>query len=172
MIIKIAGSLLVMLASFTFFYEYSKQYARRVAELEELNFILTMLESEMFYNLNPLPAAFSNVSRGRGGIGEIFAAAAESIGNREGRAVPGIFRRAIEKVRGALHLNAEDFRIIEDFSAGLASADIQSQRANINAAREKIMYRINTAREESKKLTKLYIYLGILAGMMIVILLF
>jgi len=172
MIIKIVGSVLVIFASFAFFYEYSRKYVRRVAELEELNFLLTMLEGEMFYNLNPLPVAFSNISRGRKGVSDIFAAAAEYIGNKEGAAVPGIFSRAIGEAKGGLHLNAEDFRIIEDFSAGLSSADIESQRGNINAAREKIMYRINAARDESKKLTKLYIYLGILAGLMIVILLF
>jgi len=170
--IKIIGGIFVIFASFSFFYNYSRKYARRLSELEELSLMLAMLDSEIFYSLNPFPVAFANISRGRGAAGDIFFFAAEYMKKKEYTDMAGVFTQAINEARGKLHLKAEDFIIIEDFSKGLVSADVTGQRSNINAAREKIAYQISGAREDSKKFTKLYTYLGILSGVTVVILLF
>ena len=74
------------------------------------------------------------------------------------------------KICGVEGLNAEDVRVLNSFVAGLGKTDLEGQINNAKLHTEALKARLDSASEERKKMSRLYVSLGFLCGSFLVVL--
>jgi stage III sporulation protein AB len=86
---------------------------------------------------------------------------------REGVAFPDAWHRAVTE--HSRLLGKEEAEILAGLDGVLGRSDLDSQLAGIDFARERLMQRLEIARERARKYGRLYRSTGILAGLAAVI---
>lgn len=97
----------------------------------------------------------------------------EAIANRLFKGdVESVYQGAIEEFKlleNQFYLNADDKKVMEDFFRSLGSSGVYGQEKIFFLAIEGIRMNLRDAEENAKKNIKLYRYLGICLGAMIII---
>ena len=169
MLIKIVGSLLIISASTIIGCAYSRDYARRPAQLRELQGQLQILENELSFQLNPLLEAFSTIA-GTGSITtNFFSSAARYLKNKRGISATRAWELAINDNISATSLVEEDKDIIIAFGKMLGSSDLEGQIRNIRLTLSQLEIQESKAEESRKKNESMYRNLGVLGGLALVI---
>lgn len=170
--LKILGSLIVILATSIIGFSYAKVYGIRVKQIRNMQYALSMLESEIIYTATPLIQAFQIVGeRAYEGVRELFVNMSEMLKQRESGGVFETFNKAYEKSRNILYFEKEEVEVIASFMQSLGSSDIEGQKKNFNITIKKLEEFEKKAEEARIKNEKLYKYFGVCAGMIIVIIL-
>lgn len=169
--IKIIGSLIIILSSTYTGFVYGEELKKRVENLREFEKGVYLLKNEMFYTYTSLPEAFKSISsKSKGEVKIVFKRIWELLNNNQVEDVYEGFKISIDENK-TLKLKEEDIDIILNLSKNLGKSDLEGQRAIISFTIESLRKQINIAERIMEKNTKMYRYLGFSVGAMLVIML-
>ena len=154
---------LILITSTIIGITFSKKYAYRVKELQEMKNALNIFMTKIKFTYEPIPSTFMYISE-------------KVDGN-----VYKIFKNAVEESAGdawnssldttVTNMKEDDIGIIKNLGRLLGKTDIEGQLNEIKLVNNFLDTQIRTAEDEKNKNEKMYRTLGIVAGMTITILL-
>lgn len=168
---KLLGALLVILASTAAGWQWGLMLRKRRKNLADMRQLFQWLETEIGYNLFPLREAFSRIDqRLHGEISTFTTAFIRCLGASEGLTAGEAWQETIRTCREKLVLAEPDWTILEDLGCNLGTTDRNHQLKAIRESIERIKIQEATAGEQVAKNEKLYRYLGMAAGTLVVLL--
>lgn len=148
------------------------RYKRRVAELEDLQNILSELEFDIGFMNLPIGEALVRCSdAANGGIRDVMMYVCDRLSEDRCRDMHSLWKRALDRFGQELCLTQDDQKILIDFAKNLGSGDCANEINNIKMASARLAVAESDARELAKQNVKMYRGLGLLAGIFIVIVL-
>lgn len=149
---------------------YAETFRKREIKLKEILKGLIILKNDVLQGSTPIVEAFNNLHKKLDAPVNKFI---KVVSNRlmEGN-VDSVYE-AVEKeyvnFKSDLYLEASDIKIMKDFFISLGESGTYGQESLFNMIIEQIKINVLEANEISKKNIKLYRYLGVCIGAMIVI---
>ncbi len=172
MMIKIAGSIIIILSSAFLGYFLSLECRKRPQQLRELQSLLMMFENQISYLSDILSEAFERVYRcSRSEVGNFFSHTIEKLKQGTGIDAATAWEQSVRENLGKTALNSEDAEIILSFGELLGSSDIDGQIKNIRLAVSQLKLQEEKAEESRAKYEGMYKNLGILGGFALVVIL-
>jgi stage III sporulation protein AB len=173
MILKIIGSLIIIIASSFLGFYFSKDCSRRPQELRTLQAMLKMFENEITFLSNVLAEAFEKISRSNTGeVSSFFKKTIDILKEDRSLTASDAWERAIKENITKTSLNKEDGEILTSFGRMLGSSDLEGQIKNIGLTLTQLNLQEQKAEEARKKYETMYKTLGVLGGLTLIIILF
>jgi stage III sporulation protein AB len=171
MLLKILGSLFVILAGTALGYNIAARYTERPRQIRQLISCLASLKAYISYAAIPLPEALTSCTVGSSGaVSEFFLKTAHVLIER-GWLSPGeAMEEARHKVSG-LCLEPPEIELLAVLGANLGAIDRIEQEKYLNMIHEQLQQLETEAAHLSAQNSKMYRYLGICASLAIVVLL-
>ncbi|MDR3596784.1 MAG: stage III sporulation protein AB [Clostridium sp.] len=149
---------------------YGETFRKRQEQLREILKALTILENDIVYGTTPLPEALTNLlNKVSQPIDNFIEAIAKRLDKGD---VESVYQGALEEfilLENQFYLHANDKKTMADFFRSLGSSGVYGQEKIFFLAIEGIRMNLREAEENAKKNIKLYRYLGICLGAIIVI---
>lgn len=163
--------LMFIFMSFCFMgYVYGDKFLKRHKRLNEILKSILLLQNEVIYNLSPLPEAlFSIGTKSREPFNKLFLDVSDILLKGDGESVYEVFKQEYKKNKEDYYLLEEDERILSDFFKSLGDLGIYGQDKMFDLVIANLKVNIKDAEVIAKRNTKLYRYLGVCIGAMIVI---
>ncbi len=151
-------------------FAYAETFKKRQEQLKEILKSLTILQNDIVYGTTPLPEALGNLSHK---VCKPLSNFIELVVNRllKGN-VESVYEAALEEfevLENEFYLERDDRKIMSDFFKSLGESGVYGQEKIFLLAIEGIKINLSDAEENAKKNTKLYRYLGVCLGAMIII---
>jgi stage III sporulation protein AB len=170
--LKLIGSFIVIVAASLIGFSYATVYSHRVKHIREIQYALNMLESEIIYTSTPLiDALISIAGKSSENIATLLTKMAELLRDKRIDSVFGAFDEAYKQTKSELYFEKEEVDIIASFMQSLGNSDIEGQKKNFNITIKKLEGFEKKAEEMKAKNEKLFRYLGVCSGVLIVIIL-
>lgn len=151
-------------------FAYGETFRRRQEELKEILKGLTILENDIVYGATPLPEAFDKLSDK---LCEPSSLLIKAITNRLTKGdVESVYegvKKEFTLLENKFYLYDEDKKVMADFFKSLGESGVYGQEKIFSLTIEGIKMNLQDADEFAKKNIKLYRYLGICFGAMIII---
>ena len=148
---------LILITSTIIGITFSKKYAYRVKELQEMKNALNIFMTKIKFTYEPIPSTFMYISeKVEGNVCKIFKNAVEEMESKSATVT---------------NMKEDDIGIIKNLGRLLGKTDIEGQLNEIKLVNNFLDTQIRTAEDEKNKNEKMYRTLGIVAGMTITILL-
>jgi stage III sporulation protein AB len=153
------------------------QLARRVAErprqIRQLRAALALLETEIRYGSCPLDEACEGIGeRQRGPVGRLFKVFADRLRAGDGASTAECLEQAVKEVWRETVLGTAEKQILLRLGHALGASDRTDQLQHLALAKTTLDAEEAAARDEQARVEKMYQTMGILAGALIVILLY
>jgi stage III sporulation protein AB len=169
-VLKLSLSMCIFILSTYIGFAYGETFRKRQSQLKEILKALTILENDVMYGTTPLPEALENLSHK---VCKPLSKFIEAIANRLTKGdVESVHQGALEEfliLEKEFYLNKDDKKIMEDFFKSLGESGVYGQEKIFFLAIEGIKMNLNDADDSAKKNIKLYRYLGVCLGAMIII---
>lgn len=150
-------------------YAYGEKFNNRYKNLKEILKSILLLQNEIVYNMTPLPEALNSIgTKCRTPIKELFLNASKLLSEGEEDSVYDAFKIIYEKENN-IYLNKEDERVLGDFLKSLGELGVYGQEKMFNLVIANLNINIKEAETIANKNIKLYRYLGVCIGAMIII---
>jgi stage III sporulation protein AB len=170
--LKILGSIIIIAGATVIGFTYSSIFLQRVKQLRDMQYALNMMETEIAYTATPLiEVLFSVGEKSSNIIKKIFVGMAETLRSKKKNSVYEAFIDTYTQLKGDIYLDKEEIGVISAFMQSLGGSDIEGQKKNINITIKKLEGFEKRAEEIRTKNEKLYRYLGVSFGVLIVIIL-
>ena len=154
---------LILITSTIIGITFSKKYAYRVKELQEMKNALNIFMTKIKFTYEPIPSTFMYISeKVEGNVCKIFKNAVEEM---ESKSAGDAWNSSLTNMK------EDDIGIIKNLGRLLGKTDIEGQLNEIKLVNNFLDTQIRTAEDEKNKNEKMYRTLGIVAGMTITILL-
>lgn len=168
---KIFGAMVVIAASTMAGWIYSSLLKKRVKNLGDLIQALHWLMTEIGYATVPLMEASSKISgRIQGEARIVFSGFTEELHASDGLIADEAWQKNLVNCRKNLFLHNDDWVILENFGRTLGNTDREHQVSAIRQNLELLKLQEEEAIKNQKKNEKLYRYLGIAIGVLVVLL--
>jgi stage III sporulation protein AB len=169
-VLKLVFAISIFLISTYIGFAYGETFRRRQDQLKEILKALTILENDVVYGATPLPEALESLSHK---VCKPLSNFVKAITNRliKGN-VESVYEGAVEEFKlleNEFFLHDDDRKIMSDFFKSLGESGVYGQEKIFFLAIESIRMNLTDADEIAKKNIKLYRYLGICLGAMIII---
>ena len=151
---KTAGILMIVAACAFAGWARALRLARRVEELERFRGVLQAIRTEIRFSAAPL----ETLIRRYADRSDWLASCAEAL--KHGVPFPEAWRQAVAAAAAA----RADKNLLLEFGEGLGATDIEGQTAHCALCAEKLEALLKEAYEEKAKKGKLYVTLGVSAG--------
>ncbi|MCL2225781.1 MAG: stage III sporulation protein AB [Defluviitaleaceae bacterium] len=172
MLIRIAGTLLVMAGSVGLGMYFSAKESFRVQDLLEFKKALLILSSEIEYMRSTLADACENIAkRTSHGVSQIFERFSQLLSEGEGETAYQLWLEAMETNQDTTNLAREDRTVLEDFGKTLGYLDKQMQKNAIDYAVSYIDEKAAALAASSAKNKRMYQSLGVIGGLLITVVL-
>ncbi|NLW55606.1 MAG: hypothetical protein GX050_03105 [Firmicutes bacterium] len=170
---KNIGAILVFVAGTVVGWLYSLLLQKRVKILCSLIQCFQWLETEVGYADVTLAEAFGRIGRRVDPeTGMLFSSFAAELNEERGLTAAEAWQQSLAACRDRLTLQGEDWAVLEDFGHTLGSTDREHQLNAIRQTLEKLKLQAEAAAAFRKNNERLYRYLGMAGGALIVILLY
>lgn len=170
--LKILGSIIIIAGATVIGFTYSNIYLQRVKQLRDMQFALNMMETEIAYTATPLTEVLLSVGEKSSIIiKKIFAGMADTLISKKKNSVFEAFMYTYNQMKGEIYLDKEEIEVVSSFMQSLGSSDIEGQKKNFNITIKRLESFEKRAEEIRNKNEKLYRYLGLSFGVLIVIIL-
>jgi len=171
--LKLVGGILVILSSSMIGFIIAGSYKNRPTTLRNLQVALSMLESEINYGHMPLPQALRSISKKCDkDVADLFAQTAHYLSSRRGLTADEAWEMSLKEFFLNSNIAENDYEILIAFGKYLGSTDKQDQIKNIRLALDNLRQQELSSIHEKEKNEKMWRYLGVLSGIMIVLLLY
>lgn len=168
--LKLSLSICIFLLSSYIGFVYGETFRKRQNQLKEILKALTILENDVMYGTTPLPEALNNLSHK---VCKPLSNFLEAIANRLIKGdVESVYQGMLEEfglLEKEFYLNEDDKKVMGDFFKSLGESGVYGQEKIFILAIEGIKMNLKDADESAKKNIKLYRYLGVCLGAMIII---
>ncbi len=169
--IKFFGACLVLFATTALGHKLAEKYRLRPKQLQELELLLEMAASEINYTASPLPEIMEKLGhRFSKSTGKLFSNVNRVMVNSE-YTPEEAFRKAEDQCKQDLALSEEDWDLLRNLYLNLGKSDIDDQLKHIELCLAHLRNHFKTAQEERKKNERMWRYLGILTGLLLIVLL-
>jgi stage III sporulation protein AB len=169
-VLKLSLSICIFLLSSYIGFVYGETFRKRQNQLKEILKALTILENDVMYGTTPLPEALNNLSHK---VCKPLSNFLEAIANRLIKGdVESVYQGMLEEfglLEKEFYLNEDDKKVMGDFFKSLGESGVYGQEKIFILAIEGIKMNLKDADESAKKNIKLYRYLGVCLGAMIII---
>ncbi len=170
---KLIGGLLVVVASGLAGWQVSRSYAGRPVELRQFISALQLLETEITYAATPLYEALSGVAEQVGvPAASFFRQVAFELGAHRGYSAREAWHGALEVYSRRSALGPGDLSILRGLGNNLGMSDREDQSKHLRLAAEQLKTAMAMAEEAATKNVKLWNYMGLLGGLVIVLALY
>ncbi|CAH0118592.1 MULTISPECIES: stage III sporulation protein SpoIIIAB [unclassified Paenibacillus] len=173
MTLKLIGAALVILSCSLFGFYQAAQFANRPKQVRQLVAALQRLETEIWYGHAPLPDALRKIGEQ---IPEplklIFTTAAQRLTDAKGLSTQESWQQAIEEHWKSTAMKQNEKNILHQFGFSLGTSDRNDQIKHIRLAVGQLQHEETAAFDEQARYEKMSRSLGLLAGALIVILMF
>lgn len=165
---KIFGAVLIILGSSSLGFLKARQISLRSKQLQELKTALEMLKTEIDYGVTPLPVAFTKLANNLNSpLGDLFSTAKKNLA--AGLVAQRSWQEAVSEVMPRTALLAEDKELLLEIGYNLGNSNSADQIRHLDLAQEKISHLHQIAAAEKEAKVKLWRYLGVLTGLLVVI---
>jgi len=171
--IKILGSVMIVIASSWLGFLSAKQLILRVKQLQELQLAFQLLEAEIMYAATPLPQALKRVGEKINlPIAQLFINCTEILQENIGVTADQAWQQAVKEVRPQTALKLDDQEVLINFGKHLGKSDREHQKKNLQLAQKQLKLAIKDSLAIKDAKVKQRRYLGVLGGLVVVILLY
>lgn len=171
MLIKLAGSLLLLGTAAAAGHGAARRLEAEVEELRRLVTALEALSSEVSYMLRPLPQAMAAAGARAGGtVGELFCL----LGSRSGRSGRLTPEDALETILSEAHpgeLPRLALETVGELVKTLGTSGHKEGLRHIDMSIDRVRSHLRLVEAEYGKKARMYRYLGVLTGLSVVIVL-
>jgi stage III sporulation protein AB len=144
------------------------QIKKRPQEIREMINALTLLDTEIYWGVTPLPEAFKVLKdRTDSPWKDFFSKLEEKL--RKGENAFSAWETTISEHQKRIFLIDDDWRIIKEIGKGLGRSDRYEQHKQLELALKHLTSIDEKARQEAERKAKMWSYLGFLGGIAIVI---
>ncbi len=169
MMIKLLGSIFIVVGATAFGLGKGLQYYRQISQLRELLGAIEIIKCEMNYTMLPIPKVMEMTSQRIGGAcGRFFSAYAQGL--EKGRTRKAAMEDALESTKKLCLPNDAIFALM-DLCASLGRYDIDGENRILQLSGQRIRCAYDKVENEKRPLIKSYAVLGFSTGMALVILL-
>ena len=169
-LLKIMGWSLILVGGLGFGDAAARELGKRVAQLEELQRLLLILQGEIRCVRLTLPAVCELLAKdAKAPFQQFFWKVSEDLGKRTGQTAGEIWSRNLKKIQKLLFLTKKEQQDLEEFGQLLGRMDMPMQLSAIQFYQEKIMLSLAEAKAAADSRQKLYRYLGALGGAALVL---
>lgn len=170
--LKAGGALLVFFAGWGMGNWKSRQYQRRIEDLQMLQLIISCLTGEISFARNTLPEAFSRIStKVVSPFREYLQSIAERLKAQTGEAFAGILKKQTQTVREKTGLWEEDWDLFLQTLGHLGYLDARMQIRLLENGRAELAAREEKLQHQLPEQKKVWQSLGILGGAFLVVIL-
>lgn len=171
--IKIFGSLLIIISSSALGLIYSRRFRDRVNNLKLLYNCVQLLETEIIYSANPIPDALDEVYRkGNKKVSYVFKDIKEHLVSNRNFTLLDSFIYASDILKERMYLENEDIEVILSLGRSLGASDRSDQEKHFKTVLVQLQAQQGDAEEKKNNNVKLYKSLGVLIGFAIVLVLY
>jgi len=172
MLFKVLGGILILASSSSIGFIIANYYNERPKLLRQLQNALSMLETEINFSNSPLPEALRNVAlRCDKDVAFLFSKTREYINSMDGFTASEAWEKALKSYSKAKSLNETDFDILYAFGKYLGTSDREDQINKLKLAISQLKSQEVKAEEDKDKSERVWKYLGVMTGLLIVLLL-
>lgn len=169
---KIVGSVVILGATSYAGWQVGGTYARRPAELRDLQTALAVLQTEIEYGATPLPAALRCAALAAGpAVAPLFRETAERLEGGGGITPGDAMRDVIATGLPGSALKAEDLEVMRALAGVLGASGREDQVRHLVLARERLAGLEAQATDLRTRYEKLARYMGVLSGAALVLIL-
>ncbi|MFW6021906.1 MAG: hypothetical protein ACOCQW_00085 [Halanaerobiaceae bacterium] len=169
--IKMIGSLLILISGSSIGWILANKYLQRIQELKELQLAFNILSSEIAYGRTLLPRALKLTG---GTISYPLAGIFENAGSELKKSRTGNFAELWENIiktyMSKSYLKSEDIDILLNWGCQVGSSDLENQINIINITIKRLQQNEKLAKEAAEKRVKPMRYAGVLLSLMVIIL--
>jgi stage III sporulation protein AB len=167
---KILGAVVVITASTMAGWIYSSLLKKRIKIIGDIIQALHWLVTEIGYATVPLMEASSKISgRIQGEARIIFSGFTEELLASKGLIADEAWQKNLAACRKKLFLHNQDWMILENFGRTLGNTDREHQLSAIRQNVERLKVQEEEAIKDQEKNEKLYRYLGIAIGALVIL---
>ncbi len=171
--VKMIGSLIIIISGLIGGRLMGFQYIQRARELQQFINSLHMLETEISYGQTLLPLAVNRLIQiSPQPHKRFFSQFYENLHPKLGLTADQAWQKVITETGGNFCLKTEDWEVLRQYGQGLGSSDDQNQIRQLKVAQKRLEQLEEKAREESEKMSRMWNYVGTLTGIGLVILLY
>ncbi len=169
--LKIIGSLMVITATACIGFNLAAQYIERPKQIRQLISCLSALKSHINYAATPLPEALHICTNGiTGPVADLFHIMSELLTANGWMTPRAAMEQSFNEVNN-LVLKKSEQEILAVFSANLGGMNREEQQKSLNLAHEQLSRIQYEAEKLCEQNVKMYRYLGICGGLIVVIVL-
>ncbi|WP_347487596.1 stage III sporulation protein SpoIIIAB [Desulfoscipio sp. XC116] len=170
---KLIGGLLVVAASGWAGWQVSRNYARRPVELRQFIAALQLLETEITYAATPLPEALGGVAEQVDApAASFFRQIADDLGAHRGCSAREAWHDTLACYGSCSALGPGDLSILRGLGNSIGISDREDQSKHLRLAAEQLKTALAIAEDAAAKNVKMWNYMGLLGGMIIVLALY
>lgn len=155
-------------------FRVAARYRDRSRQIRSLTQGLRLLRADIEYSMTPLPYALEKIARQtEGPLRPVFEELAEQV--RTGTvSVAEAFEVAAHRCRTnpALALQSSELEVLTEFGGTLGQSDRRHEVQNLDAALIRLEGLEQLAEESQRKNERLWQYLGVLGGLLVVVMLY
>ncbi len=172
MLIKIMGAAMILTSAAVLGFMKAEKYRERLRELRNLQVALHMLSSEIRYTATPVPLAFAKIgSRVDKPVSLFFLKCAQLLEENPEEEFSQMWRRTIEEHFSETAMESIDLELLLSISSFLGISDQQHQEKQINLILHQLDQVEKEAFEAMHKNQRMWRYLGVIGGLMLVLML-
>ncbi|MGL4850046.1 MAG: stage III sporulation protein SpoIIIAB [Clostridium sp.] len=161
--------LVFIFCSYTGF-QIGRRYFKRYRNLVDVNKYIVMLQNEVLYKNTAIPEALAEISiKSEDSFSLVLSKVSTELKLGEKQSVYHAFKEVYINEKNNFYFEEDDEKVIGDFLRGLGESGIYGQEKIFEMAKINVEKNIKEADEISKKNSKMYSYLGVLIGAMLVI---
>lgn len=169
---KVLGAGLVIVSCTGIGAETARRQKERRRLLETLKRMISQLKGEILYNSLPLPTAFLRTGqRGSGEAAGLFAAVARRMEEEKGESFETVWKSETEHFLGNCSLGETEAEQLRAFGASLGYLDRDMQERTMTYYIEELEEEIQALRRSEAEKCRLFLGLGILAGLFLTVIL-
>ncbi|MCL1919060.1 MAG: stage III sporulation protein AB [Peptococcaceae bacterium] len=140
---------------------------KRLRQLELFGHALSLLDTEIFWGMTPLPVAFRRLQRVGFPWGNFFLAVAEGL--EGGGQIESTWREVVEQQRRLFYLTEEDWLLVNRLGECAGRTDRHEQHKQVMLIRNQVQTLEESQRQTAERQARMWSYFGFLGGIAVVI---
>ncbi len=165
------GSLLVIGSASVLGWQLGDRYRKRRQQLEDIRLALQVLITEIEYGQVPLPEALQQAAKVRPGIGsKVLFKTADILLEKTGQTPRDAWKEALNQEATNTVLHTEDIDILLGLSVSLGASNTKDQLRYFKLTIQRLERMIEEASMAEASGVRLFRYLGVLGGILLVLL--
>ncbi|PTX53916.1 stage III sporulation protein AB [Melghirimyces profundicolus] len=171
--IKLLGACFILLSTSAIGFRIARAYADRPRQIRRMRGALSLLQTEITYGSRRLDRICEQIAkREKDPVRSLYTRTAHYLKTLDGVSTFECWKRAVEETWPSTALKNPEKEVLIDFGKTLGISDREDQLSHLVRARTNLEVEESQAREEQMRYEKMCKSLGVLAGALIVILIY